>query len=156
VSNSKEQFKPGFVVSAIRAIHVVCVALLVGMTSSTAAQIAPVSCRTTSAPALDFGVQGAQAPNVNRAAILEIHCSSATPHNISLDAETAAGAIVVVRKLSERDATANYLLYRDGERANTTDNTVGAKTSPAIHGRLTTETAPSGNDPDTVRVTVTY
>jgi spore coat protein U-like protein len=152
VSNSKEQFKPGFVVSAIRAIHVVCVALLVGMTSSTAAQIAPVSCRTTSAPALDFGVQGARAPNVNRAAILEIRCSSATPYNISLDAETAAGAIVVVRKLSERDATANYLLYRDGERA----NTVGAKTSPAIHGRLTTETAPSGNDPDTVRVTVTY
>jgi spore coat protein U-like protein len=141
VSNSKEQFKPGFVVSAIRVIHVVCVALLVGMASPAAAQIAPaaVSCRTTSAPALDFGVQSAQAPNVSKAAIIEIRCSSATPYNISLDAETTAGATVVVRKLSERDATANYLLYRDGEPANTASNTVA-----------------TGNDPDTVRVTVTY
>jgi spore coat protein U-like protein len=142
VSNSKKQFEPGFVVSAICVIHVVCVALLVGMTSSTAAQIAPaaVACTTTSAPALDFGVPSAQAPNVSKAAIIEIQCSSATPYKISLDAQTAAGASVVLRQLSDRDASANYLLYFDGEPANTANNTV----------------VPSGNRPDTVRVTVTY
>jgi hypothetical protein len=87
VSKSKEQFELGFVVSAICVIHVVCISLLAGMTSSTAAQIADV-----------------------------------------------------VRKLSDRDASANYLLYFGGEPANTASNTV----------------VPSGNDPDTVRVTVTY
>jgi spore coat protein U-like protein len=168
VSKSKEQFELGFVVSAICVIHVVCVALLVGMTSSTAAPIAPavVSCRTTSAPVLDFGVQNAQTPHVNKAAIIEIQCSGATPYNIGLDAETAAGATVVVRKLSPRDASANYLLYLDGERANTANNTIGTEISAetldgvaqthAIYARLTTETAASGNDSDTVRVTVTY
>lgn len=142
MSKSKKQFALGFVVSAICVIHFSCVALLVGMTSSTAAQTAPatVSCKTTSAPALDFGVPGAQAPNVDKAAIIEIQCSSATPYKISLDAQTAAGATVVVRKLSNRDASENYLLYFDGEPANTTNNTV----------------VPSGNDPDTVWVTVTY
>lgn len=98
MSKSKEQFEPGFVVSAICVIHVVCIALLAGMTSSTAAQIAPAAV-----------------------------------------AQTAAGATVVVRKLSGRDASANYLLYFDGQPANTANNTV----------------VPRGN-PDTVRVTVTY
>jgi spore coat protein U-like protein len=132
----------GFVVSAICVIHFACVTLLVGMTSSAAAQIAPatVACRTTSAPALDFGVPSAQVPNVDKAAIIEIQCSSATPYKISLDAQMAAGATVVVRKLSDRDASANYLLYFDGQPANTANNTV----------------VPPGNDPDTVRMTVTY
>lgn len=132
MSKSKGQFALGFVVSAIRVIHVVCVALLVGIASSTAAQIEPA--------AVSCSVQSAQAPNLDRAAIIEIQCSSATPHNISLDAETAAGATVVVRKLSDSDTAANYLLYLDGEPANTAGNTV----------------MPSGNHPDTVRVTVTY
>ena len=119
VSNRKGQFALGFVVSAICVIHVACVVLLAGMTSSTAAQIpsAAVSCRTTSGPS-------AQAPNASKAAIIEIRCSSATPYNFSVDAQPAAGASVVVRNLSGRDASANYLLYFDREPANTENNTV--------------------------------
>ena len=124
MSKSKGQFALGIVVSAI--LHLVCVALLISTTPSTAAQIAPatVSCRTTSAPALEFGVPSGQAPNIDQAAIIEIQCSSATPHKISLDAQMAAGPTVVVRKLRDRDNSANYLLYRDGESANTANNTV--------------------------------
>jgi spore coat protein U-like protein len=116
VSNSKGQFALGFIVSAICIIHVVCVALLVGMSSSTAAQIDPA--------AVSCSVQSAPAPNVDKATIIAVQCSSATPHKISLDAETAADAIVVVRKLSDSDTSANYLLRLDGEHANTANNTV--------------------------------
>jgi hypothetical protein len=132
VSKSKGQFELGFIVSAICTIHVVCVALLVGMSPSRAAQIDPA--------AVSCSVQSAPAPNVDKAAIIEIRCSSATPHKISLDAETAAGTTVVVRKLSDSDTSTNYLLYRDGAPANTAGNTV----------------VPSGNHPDMVRVMVTY
>jgi spore coat protein U-like protein len=167
VSQSKEPFELGFVVSAICVVHVVCVALLAGMTSSTAAQTpAAVSCKASSAPALDFGVQGAQAPNVNAASIVEIQCSSATPYTIGFDAEPATGTAVVVRKLSDRDATVNYLVYLDGDQANTANNTVGTEAGEetaeggaqrqAIDGRRPAERASSDNRPGMVRVTVTY
>lgn len=129
VSNRKVQFAPGFVVSALRIIQVVCVAFLVGLIPSRAAQIA--------SGAASCSVQSTQAPNVDKAAIIEIQCSGVTPDEISL---TAAGATSVIRKLSDSDTSANYLLSPDKEPANTAGNTV----------------VPAGKRPDTVRVTVTY
>jgi len=130
----------------------------------------PTTCKV-GASSLAFGSvtsTAIQSGNINGTGIVTITCTNGSPYTIALDAGSASGATLSVRKMSSGVSRLNYSIYTTAARTTiwgngTSGSSTVAGTGSGItqgitaYGRIFSgQVVPAAAYVDTIVVTVTY